>query len=127
MRLACLLLPLAFIACGGSDGGSNQAPAEIDLTATGARTPIAPSVNIDLPSGGQVHFFNKDPAAPHKVASTDCAELNTAQLAANTDAPLITVNGGPKACTFKDELNPSNAAFNGNITVTAPGTPGGGY
>src|SRR3954465_13934517 len=110
MRLAYLLLPLALIACGGSGGGSNQAPAEIDLTAAGARTPTAPSVNIDLPSGGQVHFFNKD-AAPHKVSSSDCAELNTAQLAANTDAPLITVNGGPKGCTFKDELNPSNAAF----------------
>jgi hypothetical protein len=126
MRLAYLLVPLALVACGGSGGGGNQAPAEIDLTAAGARTPTASTVNIDLPSGGQVHFFNKD-TAPHQISSSNCAELNTQQLAPNTESPLITVSGGPKGCTFNDALNPSNAAFSGSINVLQAGSPGGGY
>ncbi len=126
MRFAYLLVPLALVACGGSGGGTNQAPAEIDLTATGATAGGNPSVNIDIPSGGQVHFVNKD-TKPHQVTSPECAELNTAQLAPNADSGLLTLQGGPKGCTFKDSLDPSNAAFSGNITVSAPGTPGGGY
>ena len=121
MRLAYLLVPLALVAC-GSGGGSNQAPAEIDLTAAGA----SPRENIDIPSGGQVHFFNKD-TVPHQIVSTDCAEVNTPQLAPNTDSPLITLTGGPKSCSFKDNLNPTNVNFSGDITVVAAGAPGGGY
>lgn len=126
MRLACLLVPLALFACGGSDGGANQAPAEIDLTATGATAGGNPTVNIDIPSGGQVHFVNKD-TKPHQISSAQCPELNTAQLAPSADSGLLTLTGGPKACTFQDSLNPSNSAYSGNITVSAPGTPGGGY
>jgi len=126
MRFAYLLVPLALVACGGSGGGSNQAPAEIDLTATGATAGGAPTVNIDIPSGGQLHFFNKD-TKPHQMTSPECAEIATPQLAPNQDSPMITVVGGPKACTFKDSLNPSNTAYSGNITVSAAGTPGGGY
>jgi hypothetical protein len=126
MRLAYLLVPLAFIACGGSGGGGNQAPAEIDLTATGATAGGNPTVNITIPSGGQLHFFNKD-TKPHQITSPECAEINTPQLAPNQDSPMITVQGGPKSCTFKDTLNPTNSAYSGNITVSAPGTPGGGY
>ena len=126
MRLAYLLVPLALVACGGSGGGGNQAPAEIDLTATGATAGGNPGVNITIPSGGQVHFVNKD-TTPHQITSAECPELNTAQLAPNADSGLLTLTGGPKACTFKDSLNASNSAYSGNITVSAPGTPGGGY
>jgi len=125
MRLAHLLVPLALVACGGSGGGSNQAPAEIDLTATGATVAGNPSVNITMPSGGQVHFLNKD-TKPHQIASPNCAELNTAQLAPNQDSGLITVTT-QTSCTFSDSLNPTNGAFTGNITVLPPGNPGGGY
>lgn len=127
MRLACLLVPLALVACGGSGGGGgNVAPAEIDLTATGATAGGNPTVNITIPSGGQVHFVNKD-TKPHQITSADCLELNTAQLAPSADSGLITLNGGPKACTFKDNLNPTNAAYSGNINVSTAGSPGGGY
>jgi nitrous oxide reductase accessory protein NosL len=125
MRLACLLVSLALVACGGSDGGPNQAPAEIDLTATGATAGGNPTVNIDIPSGGQVHFVNKD-TKPHQITSASCPELNTKQLAPSEDSGLITLTG-PKPCSFTDSLNPGNNAYNGNITVSAPGTPGGGY
>lgn len=125
MRLAYLLVPLALVACGGSGGGSNQAPAEIDLTATGATVAGNPSVNITMPSGGQVHFLNKD-TKPHKIESSNCAELNTAQLAPNQDSGLITVTT-QTSCTFNDALNPTNGAYTGNITVLPPGNPGGGY
>jgi len=124
MRLAYLLVPLALVACGGSGGGGNQAPAEIDLTATGA-TAGGTSVNISMPSGGQVHFVNKD-TKPHQISSSNCTELNTAQLAPNVDSGLITVTT-QATCTFSDSLNPSNATYNGTITVLPPGTPGGGY
>ncbi|HET7788691.1 MAG TPA: hypothetical protein VIR81_01370 [Myxococcales bacterium] len=125
MRLAYLLVPLALVACGGSGGGSNQAPAEIDLTATGATAGGNPTVNISMPSGGQVHFFNKD-TKPHQIVSSNCPELNTGQLAPNTDSGLKTVTT-QTTCTFSDSLNPSNGAYNGTITVLPPGNPGGGY
>ena len=126
MRLAYLLVPLALVACGGSGGGGNVAPAEIDLTAAGATAGGNPTVNITIPSGGQVHFLNKD-TKPHQITSAECPELNTAQLAPAADSGLITLGGGPKACTFKDNLDPTNAAYSGNITVSQAGSPGGGY
>jgi len=124
MRLPYLLVPLVLIACGGS-GGGNRAPAEIDLTATGATAGGNPSVNISLPSGGQVHFVNKD-TRPHQISSSNCPELNTAQLAPSADSGLITLTTQAN-CTFTDSLNPSNTSYAGNITVLPPGTTGGGY
>src|SRR5512140_1573804 len=106
MRLAYLLVPLALVACGGSGGGGNQAPAEIDLTATGATAGGNPSVSIIIPSGGQVHFVNKD-TKPHQITSSQCPELNTPQLAPNADSGMITLTSSGVTCTFADSLNPS--------------------
>ncbi|HZX95245.1 MAG TPA: hypothetical protein VFE90_12055 [Myxococcales bacterium] len=125
MRLSMLLVTLALVACGGGSGGGSQV-ADINLTSQGAVTASGNSpINITIPSGGQVHFFNKD-TAPHKITSPECTELNSPQLAPNQDF-LTSIGGGPRACTFKDSLNPSAPGFNGNITVGDTGTPGGGY
>lgn len=118
MRVAILLVPLAWIACGGGGGGGGQAPAEVDLSATGASP-----ASFTIPSGGQINFVNKDTVA-HQITSPDCAELNSPQLAAGQTFST-TVSGGPKNCTFTDTRGSST--FNGAITVGAPGTPGNGY
>ena len=124
MKAAIVLIAsLALAACGGSSS-SSQAPAEVDLTASGA-TAGGGTVNISIPSGGQINFVNKDTAS-HQIASSDCSELNSSQLAQNQTF-LATMVGGPKSCTFHDALNPAASPFTGNIAVTAPGTDGGGY
>jgi hypothetical protein len=116
MRAVILLVPLALVACGSSGG---QAPAKIQLSSAGA----SPGV-ITVPSGGQVDFVNKD-TADHQIASTDCSELASPKLTTGQDF-LATLTTGPKTCTFKDGLNPSNNTFSGTVTVTAPGMGGGG-
>lgn len=100
---------LLTLACGGETPASQGAG--FDLTASGV-TPVTATI----PSGGQVTFTNKD-GAPHQIAS-DCAELASGSLAAN--ATFSARLSGPRTCTFSDALNPSNAAFNGSITVSAP-------
>ena len=80
---------------------------------------------MTIPTGGRVHFFNKD-TVNHQVSSSTCPDLDTPVLAPGTDSlrPLMT---GPLSCTFSDAL-PSAPGFNGSVTVNPPGTPGGaGY
>jgi len=120
---ASLLVPLAIVACGGGNAG-NQAPAEVDLNANGASTPTSSTVNISVPSGGQIHFVNKD-TGNHQIASSNCAELNTATIAPGATVAVTIVSAGP--CTFHDALNANNVNFNGSVTVLAPGEPGYGY
>jgi hypothetical protein len=107
----------AFTACGGSDSPT-EAP--IRITAAGLSASA-----ITIPSGGRVHFFNAD-SVNHQIVSQDCPALDTPVLAPGGDSlePLMT---GPLSCTFADALN-SSAAFDGSVTVNAPGAGGGaGY
>jgi hypothetical protein len=108
----------AFVACGGS---SNSGPTEAPMTMTAAGLS---SNAITIPSGGRVHFFNKDTVA-HQISSPDCGtDLDTAMIAPGGDSlqPLMT---GPLSCTFQDAIT-SSAIFDGSVTVNAPGTPGQG-
>jgi hypothetical protein len=117
MRPALFLVLLAFTACGGSD---TPTEAPIRITPSGLS-----SSAITIPSGGRVHFFNAD-IVNHQIVSQDCPDLNTPVLAPGADSlqPLMT---GPLSCTFADALT-STAAFNGSVTVNAPGAGGGaGY
>ena len=118
MRIAMILVSFAFVACGGSDGSSGPTEAPINLTSAGLSTSA-----VTIPSGGRVHFFNKD-TANHQISSSTCPDLDTPVLAPGADSlrPLMT---GPLSCNFSDALT-SAAAFNGSVTVNAPGTPGGG-
>ena len=125
MKFAILFASVALAACSGSSSTEPPAPAEVDLTASGATAGGNPTVNISIPSGGKINFVNKDTAS-HQIASSDCSELNSPQLAQNQTF-LATMVGGPKSCTFHDALNPAASPFTGNIAVTAPGTDGGGY
>jgi hypothetical protein len=115
MRFAILLGSLAFVACGGSSSSTTEAP--INLTASGLS-----SASVTIPSGGRIHFFNKDTVA-HRIAST-CADLVTPTLGPGVDSlrPQMT---GPQSCSYSDAVT-SSAAFNGTVIVTAAGTDGGG-
>jgi hypothetical protein len=123
MRITVLLGSLAFVvlgslalgACGGSSSSSTEAA--INLTASGLSSPT-----VTIPTGGRIHFYNKDTVA-HRIAS-GCADLVTPTLTPGADSlrPQMT---GPQSCTFSDALT-SAGAFNGTVVVTAPGTGGGG-
>src|SRR4051812_26566735 len=117
MRRAVFLVLFAFTACGGSD---TPTEAPIRITASGLSAPA-----ITIPSGGRVHFFNAD-TVNHQIASQDCPDLDTPVIAPGGDSlqPLMT---GPLSCSFADALT-STGAFNGSVTVNAPGAGGGaGY
>jgi hypothetical protein len=117
MRITMILVSFTFVACGGSSS-SSPTEAPINLTSSGLSTS-----SVTIPSGGRVHFFNKD-TVDHQISSSTCPDLNTPRLAPGADSlqPLMT---GPLSCSFSDALT-SAAAFNGSVTVNAPGTPGGG-
>jgi hypothetical protein len=116
MRAAILLVsPVVFlVACGGSGGGTPTGPLDVNLTATGA---VPKSFNAL--SQAQLRFVNQD-TVDHKISSSDCAELTTPTLAPGMNATQM-LGAGPKSCTFSDSLHPSAAAFQGSITVLAPG------
>ena len=117
MRRALLLLALAPLACGGKDTSSPV----VELRATG----VSPTT-IPVASKGTLRFVNKD-TADHQITSADCSELATPQLAANAES-TVTLGVGPKTCTYSDALNPANTAFQGKVTVLAPGVgPDPGY
>jgi hypothetical protein len=118
MRLPMILVSFAFFACGGSSGGGGPTEAPITMTSAGLSSPA-----ITIPSGGRVHFFNKD-TANHQITSQDCTDLDTPVLAPNTDSLRPTMTG-PLSCTFSDAVSGS-AAFNGSVMVAAPGTIDGG-
>jgi hypothetical protein len=115
MRIAVLLGSLAFVACGGSSSSPTEAP--INLTSSGLSSPT-----VTIPSGGRIHFFNKDTVA-HQITSA-CADLVTPPLSPGADSlrPQMT---GPQSCSYSDAVT-SSAAFNGTVIVSAPGTGGGG-
>ena len=116
MRIAMVLVSFTLVACGGSSGNTTEAP--ISLTSAGLS-----SQSVTIPSGGRIHFFNKD-SVDHQVASPNCPDLATPRLAPGAVSlrPLMT---GPLSCNISDALT-SSASFNGTVTVNAPGTTGGG-
>ncbi|GAC1346982.1 MAG: hypothetical protein NVSMB23_25520 [Myxococcales bacterium] len=117
MRMPIRLGLLALVGCGGA--GSSPAESPITPTSSGLS-----SASTTIPSGGQVHFFNKD-TVDHQIASTTCPALASKRLAPGTDdlRPPLT---GPLSCSFSDALT-SSATFSGTVTVSAPGGGGRGY
>jgi plastocyanin len=115
MRIAVILAAFALVACGGgSSGGPTEAP--VRITSSGFV-----NASITIPSGGRVHFFNNDSVA-HQVTSSDCPQLDTPSIPAGGDSLQATMTG-PASCNYKDA---ANASLVGSVTVSAPGTGGGG-
>ena len=122
MRIAVMLVPFALLACGGGGGGGGPTEAPINITSSGFLNNAGASASsITIPSGGRVHFFNKD-SANHQVASSDCAELDTPLLQPAQDSLRPTMTG-PRTCNYHDAIN---ASLTGIVTVNAPATGGGG-
>jgi hypothetical protein len=115
MRISVIVVGFAFVACGGGGGGGGPTEAPVNITSSGFANP-----SITIPSGGRVHFFNKD-SANHQVSSS-CSDLNTPVIPPGGDSlrPAMT---GPLTCNYTDA---SNAALAGTVSVSAPGTGGGG-
>lgn len=118
MRPALLLLAFALapLACGGEE---TPATPLVQLSSAG----VSPS-SITVASSAALRFVNKD-SADHQLASTDCSELASPKLSAGGSF-TATLGAGPKTCTYKDSLAPSASAFQGTVTVQAPGSGGGG-
>jgi hypothetical protein len=118
-RIAIPLIALAAVACGGS---SSNGPTEavLNIDSTGIKSP-AGSSQIAIPTGGRVHYFNKD-TVPHQITS-GCTELSMAAPLAAGGNQLQPVMSTPESCGLNDASG--NAALVASVTVNAP-SPGGG-
>ena len=116
MRTAILLIAItAFVACGGSGGGGTPSgPFDVNLTAAG----VSPNSFTAL-SEASLRFTNHDTVS-HQITSSNCGELSTPAIAAGANA-TAKLGPGPKSCNFSDGLNPAAVAFQGSVTVLAPG------
>lgn len=126
MRLAVIPgILLAFVACGGSDS-SSPTEAPLNITANGIASSKGSS-SIAIPTGGRVHYFNKD-VVPHQIVATGtsgCTVLaSDGAIPANGDQ-LRPVMSSAENCSIADSANSAVAAFV-NVTAPAPGGGGGG-
>jgi hypothetical protein len=107
------------VACGGSSSsGPTEAP--LNITAAGIASNTGSS-SIAIPSGGRVHYFNKDTVA-HQITSS-CPELSTTGPIAAGGNSLQPPMTGPVSCSVNDSVNTAVVA---NVSVTAPSAGGGG-
>ena len=117
MRAAAVLIAL-LAACGGGGGGSGTGtptgPFAVNLTAAG----VSPQ-SFQALSQASLRFTNQD-TKNHQITSSNCAEIVTPLLTPGTDA-TVELGPGPKTCNFSDSQNPSAAAFQGTVSVLAPG------
>ena len=117
-RIAIPLIALAAAACGGSDGGGpSEAPLNITNSGIASNTG---STSIAIPSGGRVHYFNKDTVA-HQITS-NCPELATSGAIPAGGNSLQPVMTGPVSCSVTDSVNTAAVA---NVSVNAPVAGGG--
>jgi len=116
VRKTILLFPFVLAACGGYS--SSSGPATVSLRAMG----VNPST-ISVMAGAQLQFTNED-TVEHRVASTDCSELNSPAAGASFTA---TMGAGPKTCAFSDALLPGDTAFQGTVTVAQSSAGDAGY
>jgi hypothetical protein len=126
MRLAVIPgILLAFVACGGSDD-SSPTEAPMNITSNAIASPKGSS-NIAIPTGGRVHYFNKD-ATPHQIVATGtsgCSALSTdGAIPPNGDQLRPTMNSAEN-CSLADSANSALSAFV-NVTAPPPGSSGGG-
>lgn len=115
---------ILLVACGGANGGSGSCnPGSIAaiVIKAGGVTPAAVCV---LP-GGSVTFTNEDTAAHDIQSGAACPQLNLGPIPAGESrmATFPTV----ATCSFRDELQPTNAAFQGLVSVTTGPVQGPGY
>jgi plastocyanin len=123
--LAAVALAALVASCGKSSsptepttGGTMTSVGAIAITGSG----VSPKT-LGVGFGGKVTITNND-SAPHELSSnphpfhTDCPEINSPVL---TTGQSFTATMASKAetCGFHDHLNPTNAAFQGTITVSA--------
>jgi hypothetical protein len=92
----------------------------MNITASGIASNTG-STSIAIPSGGRVHYFNKDTVA-HQISS-NCPELAMSAPLAAGGNQLQPVIGGPQSCSLSDSVN---TAFVANVSVSAPNAGGSG-
>lgn len=122
------LLASVMVACGGGGsstptgpgGGGSSGPGPVGATVTITASGVSPgSVSINV--GQSVMLVNND-SKTHEISSnphpvhTDCPALNFGSLAAGqsrTSDALTTA----RTCGYHDHLDPTNAAWQGQVTV----------
>lgn len=85
-------------------------------TATIDNSGMTPAT-LSVIAGDQLDYFNAD-SRPHKIVSTDCAELSTNEIAAGATVS-VRAGQGPKTCHISDSLEPGNGQFNATVDVLA--------
>jgi len=95
-------------------GGAFTTQAAIGIVSAGATV-----YGFQALSQASLRFVNQD-SKNHQMTSSNCGEIATPLLTPGTDA-TVELGAGPKVCNFSDSLNPSAAAFQGTVSVLAPG------
>jgi plastocyanin len=114
-----ILLLVSLAGCGSkysSPTGPSNPAGSTTITATASG--VSPQ-SMTVGMGAAVTFANQD-SVTHQFASTQCPELNTPVLQPGGRSTATMANS-PESCAFSDRLNPSNAAFQGSITVSSTG------
>jgi plastocyanin len=85
---------------------------------------VSPLAVCVLP-GGTVTFTNSD-TVPHDIQSgTACPELNLGPIPPSQDRAVTFPAVG--VCTYRDQNDPANAAFQGTVAVADAPVIGPGY
>ena len=109
---------------GGGGGGGSCTPSDLKtMTLTSAG--VTPKAQCVLPNG-TVNFVNNDTVAHDIAGDAGCTALNIGAIAP-ASSKAATFSATLQTCNFHDANAPTNAAFQGSVTVaTAPAT-GPGY
>ncbi len=114
----------AAASCGGHSSPTEPMTGSTPMsTATIALMSGGVSVHLLTVAPGSTVTFTNDDSAPHMIASdphpihTQCPELNGPVLQPGGSFTATMANM-TETCGFHDHLNPTNAAFQGTITVS---------
>ncbi|MFT3916691.1 MAG: hypothetical protein QM704_22205 [Anaeromyxobacteraceae bacterium] len=125
--VSSLALTVTLAACGGSSSESGApggctpgTSASIAISASG----VSPKA-VCVKPGGTVTFTNNDTAAHDIESGATCTALNLGAIAAAGTATATFPTA--QTCTFHDQGDPSNTAFQGTVAVSSGQVTGPGY
>ena len=128
-HLALAAAVVGVATCGGNGGSTPTSPssgsgtpgqsgATITITAAGAVSPAAVTIN-----GGESVTFVNNSSSAHQIASNphpahgDCPAINALATISAGQTKLTNALTTSRSCGFHDHNDPNNAALQGTITV----------
>lgn len=111
MGIRTMIAAVLFVGVAGLSACSDDSP---PTTATLDGTGMSPAA-LSVVAFDQLDYVNAD-SRPHKIVSSDCAELSTNEIAAGATVS-VRVGQGPKTCHISDQLAPGNGQFEATVDI----------